>query len=1128
MTRSSYDYYLPMLKKAVGSYQKLEKIRQQSLLSRDVTVVPLRTTTTIIDYTFSLLDLRFKKYLTGCVLLTWDGISGHCSCGDSRCLHGEAALYQACTLQESITPATPSPATSRPDEPQPEALSPALRQLLDGLNTGQSRAPVAAIQDHLLVYRLLRDGLELIATRRLKSGAFSIRYQPVPWSVLGLQNNFNFPVSAFDRRIFQLVAQETPPSDSDEFMAFSSFGDPELLFTLLTQERRLAMLFDRKLTPLTKEGARQAGVRWERKSASQYELRLNVPTMTLLESTPPWYFDGQRDSIGPLSFAKDQIFLGKLMQTQQVFSPEELHVLKAEMTRRGYGGLLQLPRELSDIDHGPIQPAKRALLIERSDRISPSKVRLELSFQYPDGPLIPPAHAPTRYSVERDGQRHWYSRDEAFEECELEDLVDMLGNQLDIWFEGSGFNLGLMSATEFDEYRYYKISASDLLNQLPSLLEDLGWEVTVDGNMEQFRSLGAGTIHARVSDTHDEQGWLSVTLNVQVNGVEFDLLPVLRTLMASDDFIEALRDPSFDGSWRCLIGEHDQVISLPMSELRPLGLLLLEISDSHSTNRPLRISRFNTSLIDAMGDRVQGADSLALLHRVLTERAPPINQTLLPASVRLRDYQVDGVSWMRARLAAGVGVVLEDEMGLGKTIQTLSHIWLSLLAGETKPSLIVAPPTVMSRWQEEIEKFFPTIAYQLHHGTARYRTAASLVDGVNVVLTSYMTLAKDIELFSAVDWHIVAMDEAHDINNAITIKYKACHGVRADQKIAISGTIVQNREQDLWSAMNITTPGLLREITWFRRHFVLGAKRDDGLRSERRAMMRQITAPFRLRRLNAEVRNELPELVQVPIMIEMGQLQKEIYNTAKAALVDRELRDLIIAKGLSKSGIHVLTAITKLRQICCDPRLTKLSNLPTPCPSAKLERLMNEVENFCATGSKVVIASYFTSMLDLIEAEFVARNIPVLRIDGDVSVPIRKQRIAAFRQGDTQFILVSGKVGGVGIELPEASYLVLYDPWWNPAATDQLIGRLRRGKHHPQTTVLSLLTVGTLEERVMEIADRKRAMINSLGAGETVINQDDHYSHEDLITIFGPGFAKVLHEAGEMNRPMLPPPSTQG
>ena len=524
----------------------------------------------------------------------------------------------------------------------------------------------------------------------------------------------------------------------------------------------------------------------------------------------------------------------------------------------------------------------------------------------------------------------------------------------------------------------------------------------------------------------------------------------------------------------------------------------------------------------------QGADSLALLHRVLTERAPPINQTLLPASVRLRDYQVDGVSWMRARLSAGVGVVLEDEMGLGKTIQTLSHIWLSLQAGETKPSLIVAPPTVMSRWQEEIERFFPTIAYQLHHGTARYRTAASLVDGVNVVLTSYMTLAKDIELFSAVDWHIVAMDEAHDINNAGTIKYKACHGVRADQKIAISGTIVQNREQDLWAAMNITSPGLLREITWFRRHFVLGAKRDDGLRSERRAMMRQITAPFRLRRLNAEVRNELPELVQVPIMIEMGQLQKEIYNTAKAALVDRELRDLIIAKGLSKSGIHVLTAITKLRQICCDPRLTKLSNLPTPCPSAKLERLMVEVENFCATGSKVVIASYFTSMLDLIEAEFVARNIPVLRIDGDVSVPIRKQRIVAFRQGDTQFILVSGKVGGVGIELPEASYLVLYDPWWNPAATDQLIGRLRRGKHHPQTTVLSLLTVGTLEERVMDIADRKRAMINSLGAGETVINQDDHYSHEDLITIFGPGFAKVLHEAGEMNRPMLPSPSTQG
>lgn len=433
---------------------------------------------------------------------------------------------------------------------------------------------------------------------------------------------------------------------------------------------------------------------------------------------------------------------------------------------------------------------------------------------------------------------------------------------------------------------------------------------------------------------------------------------------------------------------------------------------------------------------------------------------------RLRPYQEEGFVWLRRLYEAGLGGCLADDMGLGKTIQTLA---LLLSVAPNGPSLVVAPASVLSVWQEEIRRFAPALEVIPLGEIEEREKVLSGLQPAQVVLVSYGLLQQEetARLLARTDWNVVVLDEAQHIKNYRTKRARHALKLKARFRLATTGTPIENRLEELWTIFRFLQPGLLGSLEDFRRRFVLPIeKSDDG---EARRRLKRLLRPFILRRLKTEVLKELPPRTETVLRLKFSPQERELYENLRL----QALRSLENVSENPAARLEVLTQLLRLRQTCCSPRLIDSS---LSIPETKLSALVDLLEEILSGGHKVLIFSQFVKYLHLIEEALSRKGIPYFLLEGSLSARKREELVRRFQQEEAPVFLLSLKAGGVGLNLTAADYVILTDPWWNPAVEDQAADRAHRIGQSRPVTVYRLVIKDTVEEKVIELHQKKRKL----------------------------------------------------
>ncbi len=451
----------------------------------------------------------------------------------------------------------------------------------------------------------------------------------------------------------------------------------------------------------------------------------------------------------------------------------------------------------------------------------------------------------------------------------------------------------------------------------------------------------------------------------------------------------------------------------------------------------------------------------ARLERLAGATSESLPAAALPEDLgaELRSYQRRGVDWLCALGDAGLGALLADDMGLGKTLQALCA-----LRGRT---LVVAPTSVLQNWRDETARFRPGLRCATYHGSGR-----RLEPDADVTLTSYALLRLDGERLAEVEWDTLVLDEAQAIKNPDSQVARAAYALRARFRIALSGTPVENRLDELWSQLHFLNPGLLGGRRDFEERYARPIAAGDGEVAEH---LRARTRPFVLRRLKREVAPELPPRTEVVLRAELDAAEREIYDAIRAATRKEVLARLSAGGGV----LQALEALLRLRQAACHPSLVPGQSADT---SSKLELLLETLDESLADGHKCLVFSQWTSLLDLLEPRLAAAGFAFERLDGstrDRAGPVRR-----FQHGDgASLMLLSLKAGGLGLNLTAADSVFILDPWWNPAAEDQAADRAHRIGQDRPVFVYRLVAQDTVEERILALQAQKRGLAEAaLGA----------------------------------------------
>ncbi|MFC5819741.1 DEAD/DEAH box helicase [Nonomuraea harbinensis] len=441
----------------------------------------------------------------------------------------------------------------------------------------------------------------------------------------------------------------------------------------------------------------------------------------------------------------------------------------------------------------------------------------------------------------------------------------------------------------------------------------------------------------------------------------------------------------------------------------------------------------------------------------------------------LRPYQERGLAWLSFLSELGLGGILADDMGLGKTITTLA-----LLVHEgTGPTLLVCPMSLLGNWQREAARFAPGLRVYTHHGPGR---DPALIAGADLVLTTYGTAQRDLEALRGVSWRRVVCDEAQAIKNSGTLQARAVRAIPAAQRLALTGTPVENHLAELWSIMEFANQGLLGTRAGFRERFQepIEARQDE----EAAHALRRATGPFILRRVKTDksVISDLPEKLEIKEWCPLTTEQASLYQ----AVVDDMLGKIDGSEGIERRGL-VLATVAKLKQVCNHPAHLLKDGSRLAGRSGKLQRLEQLAEEILAEGEKALVFTQYTEFGAMLQP-YLARRLdrPVLWLHGGLPKKARDRLVDRFQEdGEPMLFLLSLRAAGVGLNLTAASHVVHVDRWWNPAVEDQATDRAFRIGQRKNVQVRKLICAGTLEERVDELMERKKALAERVvGTGE--------------------------------------------
>ena len=627
-------------------------------------------------------------------------------------------------------------------------------------------------------------------------------------------------------------------------------------------------------------------------------------------------------------------------------------------------------------------------------------------------------------------------------------------------------------------------------------LRDLGWQVGIDTAWPCPLYDGTHPLFAGVAEIAGAGGgndWFSLALNIEIEGREIDLVPAV--LQFLHHLPPGATDPDFDLAGFLI----DRVFSLRLADGRylalpaaPLAPVLRIFMAVH-----LQLHPAEAGLVADLAEALAGSDiafrggeKLLALGRRLHALARPEAAPEPPAGFTgtLRPYQKVGLGWMTALAETGFGGVLADDMGLGKTVQTLAF-----LAGRQHvaglPSLLIVPTSLVGVWTREAARFAPGLRVLALHGPDR-KALFSQIASHDLVVTTYPLLHRDHATLTAHQYDCVILDEAQAVKNPAAQAAKLIRDLKARQRLALTGTPMENNLQELWALFDWLVPGLLGNRKAFQKVFRSPIER-DGDRAAQVLLSRRI-APFLLRRSKDQVAPDLPPKTEITETVTLGGSQRALYETIRIAM-DQRVRKALEQKGLAGSHITVLDALLKLRQVCCDPALVKLPVASDVTGSAKRSHLLAMLEELLAEGRRVLVFSQFVEMLRLIEADVQARGWTYAWLSGETRD--RDERVAQFQTGSVPIFLISLKAGGVGLTLTAADTVILYDPWWNPAVERQAMDRTHRIGQDRPVFVYRLITEGTIEARIEAMQARKQALADAVfdpsHSGPAVLSEGD-------------------------------------
>jgi SNF2 family DNA or RNA helicase len=510
----------------------------------------------------------------------------------------------------------------------------------------------------------------------------------------------------------------------------------------------------------------------------------------------------------------------------------------------------------------------------------------------------------------------------------------------------------------------------------------------------------------------------------------------------------------------------------------------------------IRTSKVNFSFIEEAFDGAfinkEISDELSLLKNRLTS-FKEIEKITVPKELNanLRDYQKEGLNWLNFLDDYNFGGCLADDMGLGKTIQMIAFFLIQRKKHKKQTNLVVLPTSLIFNWQHELEKFAPSLKVTTIYGSGRERTTEKL-DDFEVVLTSYGTLMSDIQHIKEFKFNYIVLDESQAIKNPDSQRYKAVRLLKARNRIVMTGTPIENNTFDLFAQLSFACPALLGSKQHFRDEYSTPIdKFKDAVRAKE--LQRKVN-PFILRRTKAQVAKELPDKTEMILYCEMGDSQKKVYEAYK-----KEMRDYLNASKSEKKNtdsMFVLAALTKLRQICDSPALLKEEEFYGD-ESAKIDVLLAEILEK-KDDHKILVFSQFVGMLDLVKSQLDKHEIGYAYLTGKSTK--RKTIVEEFQEDDKiRVFLISLKAGGTGLNLTQADYVYIIDPWWNPAVENQAIDRCYRIGQEKHVVAVRLICPGTIEEKIMDLQQSKRTLAEDLIQTDTSILKS--LKQEDLLSL---------------------------
>ena len=642
------------------------------------------------------------------------------------------------------------------------------------------------------------------------------------------------------------------------------------------------------------------------------------------------------------------------------------------------------------------------------------------------------------------------------------------------------------------------------LDQEIPLLKDLGWHITF-ADAFYYKSLETDSVFdAEVIDS-DDHDFFSLGLNLTVDGIKMPAFPILLGA------IEQLpRSALMDREKEQLISpdspiyvdlDKGEFIALRYQSVKPILKQFIELFMPNALNKDgtIELSRFQghqtLSMLDDEGLIATGASKLRALADKL-KNFQEITTVALPTGLNatLRSYQQQGLNWLQFLREYQLNGILADDMGLGKTIQTLAHLLIEKQQGRlTKPVLIVAPTSVIFNWANEIEKFTPELSYQVLNGSKRHQYFGCLDEitehgdnpnQVDLIITSYALITKDLDSYSKHKFYYIILDEAHYIKNPKTKLYQAFMTLKAHHKLCLTGTPMENHLGEFWAQFNFLLPGFLGGQRQFTKLFRTPIEKHGE--QERKQLLNQRIKPFILRRTKDKIATELPSKTTIIQTLRIEGAQAELYESVRLAM-DSRLKDIIAEKGLKRSQIEVLDALLKLRQVCNHPKLLSLKGAKKVNKSAKIDYLMETLPEQIDEGRKVLIFSQFTSMLSLIEEELEAAGISFVKLTG--STTDRQTVVDKFQNGEVPVFLISLRAGGVGLNLTAADTVIHFDPWWNPAVENQATDRAYRIGQDKPVFVYKFIIENSIEEKILKIQQNKAELANALLSEEVSDNK---------------------------------------